>query len=552
MSHLPSTGGEYPSWVPALETGHSTHRDALALAVILVAGLAIITPTLTLTVGLPALALVALTGAVYGVIAILLRRVIVGLYVAFTVTLTFAANVPLASADYLNSFAGHLGPELWLMQLPLVGIVCYLVWRTITDDTHERDPSLPEQLFGGFVIWAGLSAVLGAVVRVDAALYFALFTAQGLIAFVAVRHAVQTDLLPFRTIVEVFALAVAAHAAVGLVQFFNEGILGIGPLGELAREPIAVLSLGPLGKFTAGTYVSGFAAMSFLLAAMITLALPVALALALRTTGWRRWGFVAVAVLGTAVMRVTGTDAGRGALIVALGAFAVGVSVLYRRGQFTESIDRSHHGRLQTALGSLCALALGTIAFLYPSDSTGSKSNLVDLTADASGTAPVNNGAPAPEAATVDAVEAMLSGLQIPFFDISTLGIRFQQYVAGIDLFLQYPLFGIGGANFRYHAMDYGLRKPMPIHNASISVLAETGLPGFLLFAGTIALVLWAGWQTVSQTNDSTTRLLLVAVLAGMVGFLAFQFLGYSMLSKINVMFSFWVLAGAVVGVSRR
>lgn len=548
MSHPQSAFGGYPSWVPTFETDYPTHQDALLLAVLLVGGLAFITPFLTLTVGIPALALVALTGVLYGVCAIVLRRVIVGLYVSLIVTMTFAANVPLASSSYLSSFAGHLGPELWLLQLPLAGIVCYLTVTRLRG-THEPSPSRAEQVFGAFVVWAALSALLGAVVRVDAALYFVLFVAQGLIAFIVIRHAVQTDLIPFRTVVEIFALAVAAHAAIGIIQFFNRGILGVGALGELATMPIVTISLGPFGEFAAATYVSGFVEMSFLLAVLIVIAVPIALALALRATGWRRWGFVAAAVVGTAVIRVTGSDAARGALLVAVGSFAIGLGLLYRRGQLASLVAPAHRGRIQTAFGSLCAIMIAGLAFIYPSKALGSTSNIVTLTATNSGD---TTNAPAPDAATVETAEAILKGLQVPFFDISTLGVRFQQYVAGIDLFLKYPLFGIGGGNFRYHAMDYGLDKPMPIHNVYIADLAQTGLPGFLFFIGTLALVALAGWRAIEQTENPTTRLLLVGVLAGGVGYLAFQFFGYSMLSKINTMMSFWVLAGSVVGLSRR
>src|SRR5699024_10584526 len=131
----------------------------------------------------------------------------------------------------------------------------------------------------------------------------------------------------------------------------------------------------------------------------IVVAIPISLALSLRTTGWQRWGFVSTAVLGVGVIRVTGTDAGRGALIVAVGAFVLGLALMYRRSQLTAIIAPATRGRLQAALGALCAIGLGVVIFFYPSDSTGSSSNITDLTATGGSKTGTAN---APEAATID------------------------------------------------------------------------------------------------------------------------------------------------------
>ena len=548
MAH--TTLSNYPSWLPALNTGFSKHRDALLLTTILTVGLTFVTPALALLVDIPALVLVVLVGAGYGILALLLRRVVAGLYVAFAVTATFAANVPLASQAYLATFSGHLGPELWLMQLPLAGIAAYLVFTTAVDDDHERDPSRTEIVLGGFVVWVGLSANFGAVVRPNAALFFGWLMAQAVIAFVAVRHAVQTDVLSFRTVIETLTIAVAAQAAVAVVQFFNRGILGVGPLGELAHVPIATISLGPLGEFASGTYVAGFTGMSFILAALLVLVVPVVLAAALRATGWRRWALVGAAVVMTAVLRATGTDAGRGGLAVAVGAFAVILAILHRKEMAGLAMS-SDRRTLTQILSAVLMACVGVAAFFYPSSDSGTASTVTTI-GGGTGTSGGSTGGGSGTTTDPGVVETTLQNLTIPLFDLGGLGARLQQYVLGLDLFLEHPVFGIGAANFVYYSTDLGLPRRMPIHNIYIALLAETGLPGFVLFVTALVLVLWAGVRAAGTTTDASERLLLVGVLAGMVGYLAYQSLGYSLLSKIPSLFPFWILAGALVGVHAR
>ena len=530
--------------LPELEAGLSEHQEVLLLAVMLTAGLAFVTPVLSLFVGIPVLAVVGLTGAVYGALAVLLRHVVVGLYIAFTVTATFAANVPLADNMYLRTLEGHLGPELWLMQVPLAGIAAYLA-LTVIDDSYERAPSTTARVFGAFVVWVSLSAILGTATHVDAALFLAWLMSQAVVAFVAVRYAVRTDILSFRMVIETVALAVSAHAMVAIIQFFNRGILGLGPLGESAHFPIASLSLGPLGEFATGTYVAGFTAMSFILASLIILTIPVVLALAVSAPDWRRWVFVGVAVIMTAVLRTTGTDAGRGALAVAVGTFAVMLVVLYGRRLLGGLI--SSGGLIQRGVPMAFAAFLGIVAFLYPSSDSGSTSTVTDIGSGAGANAGTSGSGAGANAGT-GSTEAALQELSIPFFDIGGLGIRLQQYLIGLDLFFQHPLFGIGGANFIYHATEYGLPRPMPLHSVYIALLAETGLPGFLLYTAALALVLSAGWQAVGVKTDTGQCLLLVGVLAGMVGFLVFGVFDILPITKVPALFSFWILAGAVVG----
>ncbi|EMA42651.1 O-antigen ligase family protein [Halococcus saccharolyticus] len=539
------------SLVPAIDTGLSKRGEALLLAIVLTGGLTFVTPLLSLFVGVPTLALVALTGAGYAALALFLRRTVVSIYVALIVTVTFAANVPLAST---GEFVGHLGPQLWLVQLPLAGAVAFLVADLFADNPRDFDPSTPGLLFGGFVVWSFLAAIFGATARTDAALYFAWFVLQGLAAFAVTHHAVRIDIIRLRTLVETFLVVVAAQTAVAVVQFFHGGLLGLSRLGESAHIPISPVSLGPLGEFATGTYVAGFTGMSFILATLIVLAVPIAIVLALRTDGWRRWGLVAIVIVMAAVLRMTGSDAARGGIVVAALALAGLTLAVY-------GMPPKRNGRaLVKRYVVIAALTLVSAAALfYPSASSGTGSHLTDLSGNDGGTDATggggggNAGGDAPTQPTGGPdIEAILRDLTIPLFDIGTLGIRLQQYITGIELFIQYPLFGIGGANFPYYATARGLPKEIPLHNIYIALLAETGLPGFLLYVGAVAAVLWMGWRAIASTADSLDRALLVGVLAGMIGYLAFAFWDTLMLTKVAGLFSFWILAGGVVGHARR
>jgi O-antigen ligase len=71
-----------------------------------------------------------------------------------------------------------------------------------------------------------------------------------------------------------------------------------------------------------------------------------------------------------------------------------------------------------------------------------------------------------------------------------TLGERLPIWSAGWDLFLQHPLLGVGVAGFQ-SAVAHGLGYAMVAHNTPLSVAAEAGLVGLVLFYGapvTIAL----------------------------------------------------------------
>lgn len=132
--------------------------------------------------------------------------------------------------------------------------------------------------------------------------------------------------------------------------------------------------------------------------------------------------------------------------------------------------------------------------------------------------------------------------LSLPGFNVGNFIPRIYMYVIGLDLFLQYLIFGIGGANFAYLAEDYGFLTSHEMHNLPIMLLAETGLPGFLLYTGALAAVAVGGWRTFRETRDP----LYLGILAGMAGYLAAMMLRSGFIRGPAV-FTFWALAGVLV-----
>lgn len=64
----------------------------------------------------------------------------------------------------------------------------------------------------------------------------------------------------------------------------------------------------------------------------------------------------------------------------------------------------------------------------------------------------------------------------------ASAGDRLMAWVAGFKMFMKHPLFGIGWNNFVENALLFGMDKKIPAHNTFLSILAETGLFGFLCF----------------------------------------------------------------------
>jgi len=61
------------------------------------------------------------------------------------------------------------------------------------------------------------------------------------------------------------------------------------------------------------------------------------------------------------------------------------------------------------------------------------------------------------------------------------IALRFDFIKVGLMIFLNNPVFGAGPGNYDYRIVEYGLERK-PAHNAYVSVLAEMGLTGFIIY----------------------------------------------------------------------
>ncbi|MBP1987798.1 O-antigen ligase family protein [Halolamina salifodinae] len=542
-------------FLPRIETDYSDHREALLIATGLIVGLTFLAPTLSIVLGVPALVFVIAIGGIYGVLILLLRRLLVGLIIGLVVTSPFAANVPLAGEAYLKSFPGHLGPELWLVQVPLV-LSAVLVLAT-GPRKLLAGATRTEGLFTVFVGWTVVAAVFGATARLDTALYFSLLMAQALAAFILLRYTVQQRILSFRTVVEVFVGTVLAQSLLAVTQFIHGANLGVTTLGESDSIPLSTLSFGPFGEFTTGTYVAGFTGMSFILASLVILAAPMVMMIAVRVNGIRRAGLLMSTLIMIGVLRATGSDAARGGLIIAL--LLLGVLYLYAsREAIREKISITGTRVLFNIRNNIkyfiyrIGITVATVVVLfYPSSASGSSSAITNVdpetesgASSTSETTAMNNTSST--AGTPQDMEKLLGDLSVPHFDLANLGVRLRQYVGGLDLFLQHPVFGIGGANYVYYATQYDPSRPYPLHNIYIGLLAETGFIGFLLYIVVLGSVLWYTWKIVGSSNSDA--LLFLGIFCGMLGYLAFGFWDHLPLTRVTSLIPFWLLAGTVVG----
>lgn len=114
---------------------------------------------------------------------------------------------------------------------------------------------------------------------------------------------------------------------------------------------------------------------------------------------------------------------------------------------------------------------------------------------------------------------------------------RWETYVRGWTLFLQYPLFGAGlGVNMLIQ--QGGTEQPLVIHSTFIWLLAEFGIVGTFLFLLPIIAIIWQ-WVTTpkwlrSRTNQTLLLCLIVAGLFGLAHDMAYQRI-------------FWFLLGLLV-----
>lgn len=576
----------------------------ITFAAILALGLFVFTPVVGLglrALGVPGffgpLAALAITLGVYGVLTAASGYWFIGSLVALLMLVTYGANVPLAD---MGNYPMALSPAIWIYQIPLLAATALGVHKGL----HRLKPTLPEILLVGFVVWSGISAVFSNVLRPDVAIFFTLFFLQVAIVFGLVFRSVRQNILPLRDVIGVFCVTAIGHVMIALVQFMNEGPLGLSVLGETSKF-IGKLGFGPYVIWT-GAWVTGFTGGG--LNSLILLTFPAMLVFAWRSESRARlFGFVIVFAM-LLVQRGTASDSGRGAIFVV--GILLGLSMLwYKRGSLPKLATLQN-------IPVVGGVIVGLTILLYPDYGSGKQSSstlgqtpfggdvsagskpapnstTLTTTSDPTTTATTTETTTAtttetttattPETTTaMDAVttttetttqnvttttetpttttettttangsqgppsaESLVNDMSVPFFSLKTLGVRIRQYAAGMDLFAKNPIFGIGGGNFRYHAEAYGLSKPFRMHSLYVALLTETGIIGFALYLGAVLVALFSGGKLLfSQKAD---RVLIIAVCCSLVGVLGAAAWG-PFLDKVPRVFPFWAVLAALAG----
>ncbi|PSP77000.1 hypothetical protein BRC81_11715 [Halobacteriales archaeon QS_1_68_20] len=542
------------NWRRSLDGPATEPGDAIALAGPLVASLVGFVPLVALTgrsigVGLlPALlGALAVVGVGYLAYVYVRNQVVAGAYVSFFVLSTFAANLPLASQEFYRVTSGTVGPQLWLFQGPLLVVVGYLLWaREYTVDSFSKT----ELVFGSFVVWTVVTAFLGAGPRTDVALYFTWLLAQAWVVFTVVGRGVERGLVSLESVVTTYVVTVVGHAAFGAAQLWNDSPLGLTFLGE------GVTWHPPLSFVVGGEYQlipTGFTGHGYVLVSLILLTFPATLVFVHRSDSVSGVPALLGALVSVIFLRLTTSDAGRGAFLVVTVCLVAGIVALSKlssapRGR---SLREQFRDASSSTYRSFLALVTGVLVVLSPSSRSGSSSKQVgpiDPTdpneTPTGGSTPTGGQTQTP----VDVSE--ITSISIPLFDLTYLGPRVQQVLVGLEMFVRNPIFGVGGGNYRFVGGTYGLpvkeslSVPPSLHNIYVLLLAETGLPGFLLYFGSIALVVSSGLRSPLQGHKPYLQL---SILVSFVGYLALLFFTH-LVDNANSLLPFWALAGAVVG----
>jgi hypothetical protein len=466
-------------------------------------------------------ALLGVLGLVFGAYGLLVLQtgdVERGLLVAVLVLSTVGANVPFGALP--DGVA--VGPNVYLVDLPLLALAL------ITLTTWRREHVTAAQgLLGLYFVWTIFVVALAPNPRPDVTAWYAIHVARYALAFALVTRGTVEGWLSAGEALGIVVATTVGHAVVASAQTLFGTVSGLTVLGMNTRI-VASFPLGPLGSIPSGPYVGGFTGGAPF-AVHLTILIPVVLAALFHDRVPR-----VVALVGAGwfafLLQLTAWDAARGALLVSLGLVGLvfgwrWTDVLADRGKWVAStIRRSALVRQWQPLVGLSVVGAALWQILGPNAGEGHRPTYL----------PPRLG------------QGAARSVDLPGFNTENLAIRIYQYVGGTDTFLQYPLTGLGGANYNYVALSYAPKANM-IHNLYIGIFAETGLVGGVLFFGAMGYALRTVWLTAIKNDDPVY----VGLLAGLGGMLALQFFQPQYLRATSFV-PLWTLLGIACGRYRR
>jgi len=246
----------------------------------------------------------------------------------------------------------------------------------------------------------------------------------------------------------------------------------------------------------------------------MTLLTVIFAAAAMRVRGWRRWLYILGAIVAAAGVLVSQTRTAFIALIAGLLLLAVGRSV-----------------KRVVAVVTAVAILFG-IGVLLKNPAVMSVLAL-------------------PQRLRTESIEVVTSGRAAPV-------------AAALQMLRDHPLTGVGPGAFKYHFMPYKVRvvDRFPsalrgttgtnfgeVHNDHAQLLAETGLPGYLLFLGAIVVIVRTvrERQTAGDPRASLARGLAVPLAGTLLVLCLAQFPLYVAVTRQLLV----TMAGLLIGWSR-
>lgn len=127
---------------------------------------------------------------------------------------------------------------------------------------------------------------------------------------------------------------------------------------------------------------------------------------------------------------------------------------------------------------------------------------------------------------------------------------RFMAWVAAIKMFLSHPLFGIGWDHFKEESLNYGMDKRLLAHNTMLSVLAETGIFGFVCFIKIIHLTITQLVKIIQSMKDDYDNDLYLISQGILISFASFIInTSFSVKDHDPIYWAILGLAGAACGI---
>lgn len=139
-------------------------------------------------------------------------------------------------------------------------------------------------------------------------------------------------------------------------------------------------------------------------------------------------------------------------------------------------------------------------------------------------------------------------------FERGEISSRFDFWEASLHIAEQRPLFGVGINNFppsfaRLPVAETSNRIAIHAHNVFLTVLAENGAVGLVVFCLLMGTVLAVAWRAYRESSDEGARLYELAIAAAIIAYLGHQMTD-SMLLEPSLNAVMYVLMGLVVGLA--